>query len=264
MSKIGRICVGLVMLAAPALADSTSYSPRATGFTLPNAQQAITALSAQSAQIAQTAGYAATAGSTGYATTAGLANSAAYATSAGSATTAVNATSAITANSAATAGYATNSGVASQAAQLTAGNNCPAGTALTVTNGILGCVSSVTSITGQLNGAQIVGNLNVGSINASGNIVSSGYTYGIGGLFSDTAVYANIYADRSGGASATYLGTATASNYAASSVVGILHQNVPGDGSTYYCDAGYHSVFYDTNVNSTNNAFFFACVRDGY
>ncbi len=163
--------------------------------------------------------------------------------------------------------------MASQAAELTAGNNCPAGTALSVTYGILGCVSSVTSITGQLNGAQVVGNLsNVGSITASGQITStggnivanSGYVYGVTGLFTNGAVYSPTYADRNGGATANFLGNATTASYAASSVVGILRQSAPGDLTTYYCDGGYHVVFYDTNVDSTNNAFFAACIQNGH
>jgi hypothetical protein len=251
--------VAVALLTGSAFADSTSYTPHATGFTLPNAQQSITALSAQ------TSNYATTAGSTGFATTAGSANTSTFATSAATAT---NATNALTANSAATSGYATSSGVAAQAAELTPGNNCTSGTALSVTNGILGCVSSVTSITGQLNGGQIVGNItNVGSISAAGNIVSNGYTYGIGGLFTDNAVFSNIYVDRNGGASANFFGNASTTSYAASTNVGILHQNTGpngGDGSSFYCDPGYHTVFYDTNVGSTNNAFFFQCVRDGY
>ncbi len=331
------------LFAGSAFADSTSYTPIGTGFTLPNAQQAVTANSAN------TAAYATTAGSTGYATSAGTAanaNNALYATSSGfaqTATTATNAAYATNAGAAGNASYAANAGVASQAAGLTPGNNCPAGTALSVTSGVLGCVSSVTSITGQLNGAQvvgdltnigniyangyvatkqslysdgavyangyaarngtgtaafygnasssssaatvtgqvngaqIVGNLNVGSINATGNIVSSnGYVYGVTGLFTDNAVFANTYADRWGGSSAYFAGNASSANtanyaniagstnYAASSVVGILRQNGAGDGSSYSCDGGYHLVFYDTNVNSTNNAFFYECIQNGH
>jgi hypothetical protein len=330
LSFVRYSSIAAALLAGSALADATSYSPYATGFTLPNAQEAVSALSAQ------TSSYATTAGSTGYAANAGSANTANYATSAGSATTATNATTAATANYASTsntansASYAANAGVASQAAELTAGNNCGAGTALTVTSGILGCVSSVTSITGQLNGAQIVGditnvgsiyangyvaarqslysdgavysngyaardgsgtaafygnsstanaastvtgqvngaqivgNLNVGSINATGNIVSNGYTYGIGGLFTDNAVFSNTYVDRNGGGSANFYGNASTANYAASSVVGILYQGQLGNALSYYCDAGYHVVFYDTNVDSTNNAFFYGCVANGH
>jgi hypothetical protein len=165
--------------------------------------------------------------------------------------------------------------MASQAVELTPGNNCPAGTALSVTNGILGCVSSVTSITGSLNGAQIVGNItNVGSITATGNVVSNGYVYGIGGIFTDNAVFSNIYVGRQGGGNATFYGVATSANYAASagsatyaasSDVGILHQiGAIGDGSSFYCDAGYHIVFYDLNVFSTNNAYFYQCIQNGY
>jgi hypothetical protein len=139
----------------------------------------------------------------------------------------------------------------------------------------------VTSITGQLNGAQIVGNLSVGSITASGGITATGgnivantgYVYGVTGLFTDNAVFSNTYVGRWGGSNATFNGNANSANsanyansagYAGSSVVGILRQTQPGDGSTYYCDAGYHVVFYDTNVNSTNNAFFFQCIQDGH
>ncbi len=146
---------------------------------------------------------------------------------------------------------------------------------MSVTKGVLGCVNSVTSITGNLNGAQIVGNItNVGSITTSGNIVSSnGYVYGVTGLFTDNAVFSNTYAGRWGGSNATFNGnaisantanTANSANYAGSSVVGILHQTQPGDGSTFYCDSGYHVVFYDLNVNSTNNAFFYECIQDGH
>jgi hypothetical protein len=256
--------IAALLLAGSALADATSYSPHATGFTLPNAQQAVTALSAQ------TSAYATTAGSTGYATSAGSANIANYATTAASAATATNAATASTANyataanTANAAAYATNAGVASQAAELTAGDNCGAGTALTVTYGILGCVSSVNSITGQLNGAQIVGNLTVGSITATGNIISYGYTYGIGGLFTDNAVYANTYVDRNGGGSANFYGNASSANYAASSMVGILYQGQAGVSSSYYCDPGYYLKFYDTNVNSSNNAFFYSCIANGH
>jgi hypothetical protein len=266
--------VAASLVANSALADSTSYKPHATGFTLPNAQQAVTASSAD------TATYATTAGSTGYATNAGSATNATnatFATSAGSAktaTTATNATNAgyaTNAGSAGSADYATNSGVAQQAAGLTAGNNCPAGYALSVTKGVLGCVNSVTSITGNLNGSQIVGNItNVGSITTSGNIVSSnGYVYGVTGLFTDNAVFSNTYAGRWGGSNAIFNGnaltsnTAGTANYANSSVVGILHQSQPGDGSTFYCDGGYHVAFYDLNVNSTNNSFFYSCVQNG-
>jgi hypothetical protein len=265
---------GIVLLAGGALADATSYKPHATGFTLPNAQQAVSAASAQ------TANYATTAGSTGYATNAGTAttattaNNATYATSAGSAKTA---TSATTATSADSATHATSAGTASQAAGLTAGNNCPAGTALSVTKGVLGCVSSVTSITGPLDGSQITGNItNVGVVRASGNIVaggnlvSTGYVNGNGGLYSGNGVYADDYYGRGGGSNANFNGTAnsattaSSANYAASSVVGVLYQNGAGGGSSYYCGAGYSLKFYATNVDSTNNAFFYECVQNGH
>jgi hypothetical protein len=280
MQNLIRIWVlAAALLTGSALADSTSYKPHGTGFTLPNAQQAVTASSADSAT------YATTAGSTGYATNAGTATSATnatFATSAGSAKTATTATNATNASYATNAGaadsadYATNSGVAQQAAGLTSGNNCPAGYALSVTKGVLGCVNSVTSITGNLNGAQIVGNItNVGSITTSGNIVSSnGYVYGVTGLFTDNAVFSNTYAGRWGGSNATFDGnaisantanTANSANYASSSVVGILRQGGGGgDLTTYYCDSGDHVVFYDTNVLSTNNAFFSECIQDGH
>jgi hypothetical protein len=364
--------VSLALLSGTALADATSYSPRATGFTLPNAQLAVRATTAQNAD------YATAAGSAGFATAAGTATSATFATSAGSAKTATDATNAVNATTADTAGsatYAGSAGIAQQAAGLTAGNNCPAGTALSVTRGVLGCVSSVTSITGQLNGSQIVGNItnvgaiqtsgsivaggnlvstgyvngqnglysgngvyandyfgrgggsgatfngtalsaqsaktagsaasltgqldgsqivgnitNVGSITTSGNIVSSnGYVYGVTGLFTDNAVFSNTYAGRWGGGNAVFNGTATAAgsagyansagtansasyattagstNYAASTNVGILHQSGgSGDGSSFYCDAGYTLRFYDLNVNSTNNAFFYECIQNGH
>ncbi len=254
----------LDLLASAALADSTSFTPVATGFTLPNAQAAVSA---------QSANYATTAGSAGFATSAQSATSATnagYATSAGSAKTA---TSAASANS---ADYATNAGTSSQASALTANNSCPAGTALSVTKGVLGCVSSVSSITGNLNGSQIVGAINnATSINVSGNIVSNnGYVYGVTGLFTDNAVFSNTYAGRLGGSNATFNGNALTSSstsyaatagYASSSVLGVLHQNGGGgDLSTYYCDSGYHTVFLDTNVDSTNNAFFAECVQNGH
>jgi hypothetical protein len=261
---IVRASLAALLLTGTALADSTAYTPVTTGVTLPNADQA------NSASSAQNANYATTAGSTGYATSAGTATTATnanYATSAGSAKTATSA------GSADSAAYATSAGTASQAAGLTAGNNCPAGTALSVTKGVLGCVSSVTSITGNLSGSQIVGNItNATGINISGNIVSSnGYVYGVTGLFTDNAVFSNTYAGRWGGSNATFNGNATSSTtagtatYAASSIVGILHQSGGGgDLSTYYCDSGYHTVFLDTNVDSTNNAFFAQCVQNGH
>jgi hypothetical protein len=269
MRNLTRLSAAVfALLASSALADSTSFAPIATGFTLPNAQNAITASSADTATYADTAG------------SAGVATSATYATSAGSAktaTSATNATHATSADSAYSAGYATNSGVAQQAAGLTARNNCPAGTALSVANGVLKCVSSVTSITGQLDGSQVVGSLsNIASITTTGNIVSNGYVYGTGGLFSDNGVYSNSYAGRWGAANATFNGTATtansagyavsagSANYANSSVVGILHQSQPGDGSTFSCDTGYHVVFYDLNVGSTNNSFFYECIQNGH
>jgi hypothetical protein len=341
--------LAVALLFSTAWADSTSFSPIATGFTLPNAQQAVSASSADYATTAGSAGFATTA------TTATTATNATYATSAGSARTA---TSATTAGSADSATYATNSGVAQQAAGLTAGNSCPAGTALSVTKGVLGCVSSVTSISGNLNGSQIVGNItnvgaietsgsvtvggnlvsagylngqnglysgngvyaanyygrgggsnaafngaalsassansaasltgqlngsqivgaitNASSINISGNIVTNGYVYGVGGLFTDTAVYSNTYDGRWGGSnaafngsalsasSANYATTAGSTNYAASTVVGILRQSGAGDGATYSCDPGYYLKFYDTNVDSTNNAFFYECIQNGH
>jgi hypothetical protein len=259
---------GLGLLAGAAFGDATSYKPHATGFTLPNAQQAVSATSAQ------TANYATTAGSTGYATSAGTATTATkagYATSAGSAKTATSAASADSAT------YATNAGTAAQAAALTAGNTCPAGTALSATNGVLGCVSSVTSITGTLDGSQITGNItNVGVVRASGNIVaggnlvSTGYVNGNGGVYSSTGVYADEYYGRSGGANATFNGNAnsataaSSANYAANTDVGILYQNGAGDGSSYYCGTGYYLKFYDTNVDSTNNAFFYECIANGH
>lgn len=232
-----RGLVGLVLLTRLALADSTGFAPITTGFTLPDADQANSATSAQTANYANTAGSA---------------------TSANSAT------------------YATNAGTASQAAGLTKDNSCPAGSALSATNGVLDCVSSVTSISGSLDGSQIVGNItNVGVVRTSGNIVaggnlvSTGYVNGNGGLYSGNGVYATDYYGRSGGSNANFNGTASSAttassaNYAASTNVGILYQNGPGDGSTYYCGSGYYLKFYDTNVNSTNNAFFFECIRNG-
>jgi hypothetical protein len=255
----------VAILAGSAFGDATSYKPHATGFALPNAQQAVSATSAQ------TANYATTAGSTGYATNAGSATTATSATNAGYATSAGSAKTATSATSADLAAYATSAGTASQAAGLTAGNNCPAGTALSVTKGVLGCVSSVTSITGNINGSQIVGSItNASSINIAGNIVTNGYVYGVGGLFTDTAVYSNTYDGRWGGSNAVFNGTAnsattaSSANYAASSVVGILYQNGAGDGSSYYCGSGYYLKFYDTNVDSTNNAFFYQCIENGH
>ena len=274
--------IALVLLSGTARADATSYTPRATGFSLPNAQQAVSATTAQSAA------YATTAGSTGYAITAGSATSAAnatYATSAGSAKTATdaaNAVNATNADNADSASYAANAGVATQAAGLTAGNNCPAGSALSVSKGVLKCVTSVTSITGDLDGSQIVGNItNVGSITTTGNIVSSnGYVYGATGLLTDNAVFSNTYAGRWGGGNAVFNGNATSAttansagfattagstNYAANTNVGVLHQiGSGGDGSSFYCDAGYTLRSYDLNVGSTNNAFFYECIQNGH
>jgi hypothetical protein len=289
MSRITfALAIGIALIARSAVADSADFLPSATGFTLPNAQNALTANAADSAT------YATTAGSAGFATIATTATNATFATSAGSAktaTTAASATHASSADSADAANYAANSGVAQQAAGLTAGNNCPAGYALSVTRGVLGCVNSVTSITGNLDGAQIVGNItNVGSITTSGNIVSSnGYVYGVNGLFTDNAVFSNTYAGRWGGANATFNGNAISAssagyatsagtagsagyatsagtaNYASSSNVGILHQaGGIGDGSSFSCDGGYHLVFYDLNVFSTNNAYFYECIQNGH
>ena len=273
MKAIVRISsIALALLSGTALADATAYTPRATGFSLPNAQQAVSATTAQSAV------YATTAGSTGYATTAGSATSATNATYAASAGSAKTANSATTADSADSATYANNAGIAQQAAGLTAGNNCPAGSALSVTRGVLGCVSSVTSITGQLNGSQIVGNItNVGAIRTSGNITAggnltaSGSVNGIDGVYSSNGVYASNYYGRGGGANANFNGnsdsatTAGSTSYAASSNVGILRQHgSSGDGSSFYCDSGYSLKFYDLNVDSTNNAFFYQCIQNGH
>ena len=95
---------------------------------------------------------------------------------------------------------------------------------------------------------------------------SDGYVYGVTGLFTDNAVFSNNYVGRWGGSNAVFNGNATSAttattagtaNYAANSVVGILHQSGGGgDLTTYYCDGGYHLVFFDTNVDSTNNRFF--------
>jgi hypothetical protein len=263
---IVRASLAALLLTGTALADSTAYTPIATGFTLPNADQANSATSAQNAI------YATTAGSAGTATSATTATNAGYATSAGSAKTATSAGSADSAT------YATSAGTASQAAGLTTGNTCPAGSALSVTKGVLGCVSSVTSITGNLNGSQIVGNItNATNINISGNIVSggnlvaTGYVNGNNGLYSGNGVYSTDYYGRGGGSNATFDGnaltatTAATANYSTSSVVGILHQSGGGgDLTTYYCDSGYHTVFLDTNVDSTNNAFFAECVQNGH
>ena len=260
--------LAVALLAGNALGDATSYKPHATGFTLPNANQSQTAVTATSAQ---TANYATTAGSSGYATSAGIATSATTATNATYATSAGSAKTATSASSADSAAFATNAGTASQAAALTPGNNCPAGYALSVTKGVLGCVNSVTSITGNLNGSQIVGSItNASSINISGNIVTNGYVYGVGGLFTDTAVYSNTYDGRWGGANATFNGnansatTASSANYAANTNVGVLYQKGAGDGSSYYCGTGYYLKFYDTNVDSTNNAFFYECIANGH
>jgi hypothetical protein len=124
--------------------------------------------------------------------------------------------------------------------------------------------NAATTVTGQVNGAQIVGNLNVGNINASGSIISNGYVYGIGGLLTDNAVYSNTYVDRYGGGGANFFGNASTANYAASTDVGILYQGQAGVSSSYYCDPGYYLKFYDTNVDSTNNAFFYGCVAYGH
>jgi hypothetical protein len=275
---IGLAAVAVSLLAARAMADSTGFTPIATGFTLPAANQAQSALNAN---------YATTAGSSGYATSAATATSATSATNAGYATSAGSAKSADSASTADSATYAKSSGTAAQAAALTASNTCPDGTALSVTKGVLGCVSSVTSITGTLDGSQIVGNItNVGVVRASGNIVAggnlvaTGYVNGNDGLYSGNGVYATDYYGRGGGSNANFNGTASAAttagsanyattagstNYAASTDVGILYQRGSGgDGSTFYCDSGYYLQFYDLNVNSTNNAFFYQCVQNGH
>jgi hypothetical protein len=103
--------------------------------------------------------------------------------------------------------------------------------------------------------------------------------YGVTGLFTDNAVFSNTYAGRWGGSNAVFNGTATSAtsansasyattagstNYAANTNVGILHQDNPGAGSSFYCDAGYYLKFYDLNVNSTNNAFFYECIQNGH
>jgi len=348
MKALVRISsIALALLSGTALADATAYTPRATGFSLPNAQQAVSATTAENAT------YATTAGSTGYATTAGSATTATNATYAASAGSAKTANSATTADSADSASYAISAGIAQQASGLTAGNNCPAGSALSVTKGVLGCVSSVTSITGNLNGSQIVGNItNVGAIQTSGSIVaggnltSTGYINGQNGLYSGNGVYANDYYGRGGGGNANFNGaansaasltgqldgsqivgnitnvgairtsgnitaggnltasgsvngldgvyssngvyasnyygrgggananfngnsdtatTAGSTNYAASSNVGILRQHgSSGDGASFYCDSGYTLKFYDLNVDSTNNAFFYQCIQNGH
>jgi hypothetical protein len=137
---------------------------------------------------------------------------------------------------------------------------------------------TATSLTGTLDGAQITGNItNVGVVRASGNIVaggnvvSMGYVNGNGGLYSGNGVYATDYYGRGGGANANFAGNASSATsaatagYAASSVVGILRQTGGGgDLTTYFCDSGYHLVFFDTNVDSTNNAFFPECIQDGH
>ena len=273
MRKVAAITLlAFTLVASTALADSTNFAPIATGFTLPDADQASSA---------QTAGYATTAGSAGYATSAGSATSATnanYATSAGAAKTATSATSANSAT------YATNAGTAAEASGLTADNTCAAGSALSVTKGVLSCVTSVTSISGTLDGSQITGNItNVGVIRASGNIVAggnlvaTGYVNGNNGLYSGNGVYATDYYGRGGGSnanfngnaasatSANYATTAGSTNYAASTDVGILYQHgSSGDGSSFYCDSGYHLQFYDMNVFSTNNAYFYECIQDGH
>jgi len=268
MYRFVRVSVlAVALVAGSALGDATSYKPHATGFTLPNADQSQTALTAASAQ---TAAYATTAGSTGYAAAAGTASSATIATNATYAASAGLAKTATSATSAESADFATSAGTATQASGLTPNHSCSAGSALSVTNGVLSCVSSVTSITGNLNGSQIVGSItNASDIDIAGNIVSNtGYVYGVGGLFTDTAVYSNSYDGRWGESNAAFNGnaaTATSTSYAANSDIGILYQHGSrGDGSTFYCDTGYHLVPYDLNVGSTNNAFFYKCIQNGH
>jgi hypothetical protein len=150
-------------------------------------------------------------------------------------------------------------------------------------NGTALSANSATSLTGQLDGSQIVGNItNVGvirtsgNITAGGNLVSTGYVNGQNGLYSGNGVYATDYYGRAGGSNANFNGnaltsntadsatTANSANYAASTNVGILYQHGSGgDGSTFYCDTGYSLRFYDLNVDSTNNAFFYGCVKNG-
>ncbi len=264
MIRIFRVSAFVfLLLAGTAFGDATSYKPHATGFTLPNAQQAMSA---------QTASYATTAGSTGYATNAGTAVTAATATNAGFATSAGSAKTATSATSADSATFATNAGTASQAAGLTAGNNCPAGTALSVTKGVLGCVSSVTSITGTLDGSQITGDITnvgvvrtTGNIVAGGNLVSTGYVNGQNGLYSGNGVYATDYYGRGGGSNATFNGNASTSSSAVavtgtvngSQIVGNLNVgtinasgNIVSQGYTY----GVGGLFSDSGVYSNSYA----------
>ncbi|HLZ09546.1 MAG TPA: hypothetical protein VKT80_13210, partial [Chloroflexota bacterium] len=139
---------------------------------------------------------------------------------------------------------------------------------------------SASSLTGTLDGSQIAGNItNVGVVRASGNIVAggnlvaTGYVNGNNGLYSGSGVYATDYYGRAGGSNANFNGTATSANYAtnagstnyaANTDVGILYQHgSSGDGSSFYCDTGYYLQFYDLNVDSTNNAFFYQCIQNG-
>ena len=98
----------------------------------------------------------------------------------------------------------------------------------------------------------------------TGWLLPAALLVGIGGLFTDNAVFSNTYVDRNGGVSANFYGNASSANYAASSVTGILYQGQAGVSSSYYCDPGYYLKFYDTNVDSTNNAFFYGCVANGH
>ena len=57
MIRIFRLSAfAFALLAGTAFGDATSYKPHATGFSLPNAQQAVSATSSQTANYATTAG----------------------------------------------------------------------------------------------------------------------------------------------------------------------------------------------------------------
>jgi len=115
----------LALRASTAFADSTAYTPIVTGFSLPNAQQAVSATSAQTANYATTRGfdaYATNAGTATTATNAGYATSAGSANTASSADSATYATNAGTATTATSAGYATSAGSAKHGEQRGFGN----------------------------------------------------------------------------------------------------------------------------------------------
>jgi len=249
----------LVLLGRVAFADSAAYVPVATGFTLPDAQQAVSATSLtgtlDGSQIV------------GNITNVGVVRASGNIVAGGNviATGYVNGSNGL---------YSGNGVYATDYYGRSGGANANF-------NGAATSAGSAASLTGTLDGSQIVGNItNVGVVRASGNIVAggnlvaTGYVNGNNGLYSGSGVYATDYYGRGGGSNANFNGTATSANYAtnagstnyaANTDIGILYQHgSSGDGSSFYCDTGYHLQFYDLNVDSTNNAFFYECIQNGH